>query len=115
MANETLSGRLIIGTHPIFPHISKDGLEYCLIFFDTQETVRICYDGMRPSGIESGDNVALSVCSDRILGLVAIVPGLVHPDDRLHALVHESCIKTAETNQVVADFVLFKFQLFFVG
>ncbi len=70
---------------------------------------------MGPARIKTGNRISLFIGSYRILRLIAVTKGFLHSYNRLHAGIYEFGSKTAYTNQVIADFLVFKCQLLLLG
>ena len=69
------------------------------------EAVGIWHDGMGSTGIKACHRIALMICADRKLRLIAIAVRLVHANHRLHDLIHKFRCETADSNQIVSHLV----------
>ena len=103
MTYQALAGDFVIGSYFIFPHIGEYGFEDLLIFRSTEGAVRIGNDGMGASGIETGDDVTVSVSSYGVLCFITIVEGYFHAYNGLHAFINVFCIKPTDSDQMIAD------------
>ena len=63
MTYQTLAGNFVIGGYFIFMHIGEYGFEDLLILGSTESAVCIGNDGMGASGIETGDDITVSISS----------------------------------------------------
>ena len=115
MTDQSLSRQLIIGTDAVFLHILQNPLQNFLILRYAERTVCVGNDGVRSSGIEPGDRVAILIGAHRVLRLVPVMPWLVHADDRLHPLIDIFCIEAADANEIVTNLILLELQLLLIG
>ena len=63
MTYQAFSCDFVIGGHFVFPHIGEYGFEDLLILRSTEGAVCIGNDGMGASGIETGDDITISISS----------------------------------------------------
>ncbi len=68
---------------------------------------------MCPCSIKSRRQSAVFITSDRKLCLIPIAKCLLRSYDRLHRYVFD--METADSHQIVADFILLVLQLFFIS
>ena len=111
MAHQSGSLLFTVSAHMILPHKRKNRFQNYLIFRRPKRTFRVRNDVMRPARIKAGDQITVFIISHRILRFIAVMPGLLHPDDRLHDRVNPLRRKPADPNQVSPHFILFIFQL----
>jgi hypothetical protein len=67
------------------------------------------------SGVKTRYHVSFFVISKGELCLIPVVPGVFHSNNRFHAGIDVFRGKSADSDEVVPYFILFKFQLFFIG
>lgn len=66
-------------------------------------------------GVKTRYHVSFFVISKGELCLIPVVPGVFHSNNRFHAGIDVFRGKSADSDEVVPYFILFKFQLFFIG
>ena len=115
MTYQTLASDFVIGSYFIFPHIGEYGFEDLLILRSTKGAVCIGNDGMGASGIETGDNITVSISSYGVLRFITIVEGFLHAYNRLHAFINVFRIESTDPDQIVADLLFLEMQLLGVG
>ena len=115
MTYQTLASDFVIGSYFIFPHIGEYGFEDLLILRSTKGAVCIGNDGMGASGIETGDNITVSISSYGVLRFITIVEGFLHAYNRLHAFINVFRIEPTDPDQIVADLLFLEMQLLRVG
>ena len=108
MTYQTLASDFVIGSYFIFPHIGEYGFEDLLILRSTKGAVCIGNDSMGASGIETGDNITVSISSYGVLRFITIVEGL-------HAFINVFRIEPTDPDQIVADLLFLEMQLLRVG
>lgn len=79
-------GGLVIGWYFIFFHEIQDNFQKLLIFLAAQKAVQTLSrnQGVGASRIKSRRQLPVLSQAHRILGLVAVTPGVLHADDGLH-------------------------------
>ena len=70
---------------------------------------------MGTARIKSGNEISVFIVSHRKLRFISIVPGVFHPHNRFHDFIDHSRIKTADANQIIPDFFVFKKKLSFIS
>ena len=115
MTHQSFTGDFIIGGYFIFMHIGEYGFEDLLIFGSTESAVCIGNDGMGASGIETGDDITVSISSYGVLRFITIVEGFLHAYNRLHAFINVFRIKPTNPDQMIADLLFLEMQLLGVG
>lgn len=61
--------------------------------------------------VEACDDIAVLVCSYGELGFVPVIKRFFHSYDRLHGWI----LKLPDSDQIVADFIFFEYELLIVG
>ena len=115
MPQQPLSGPFIIGRDPVLLHKCKDDLQYLPVHRNTQRTVCIRDDVMRPSGVESGHRVSFPVCPERELGLIAVSEGLVHADSRIGHAVQKLRRESSDPLEIPPYLPLLERKLLLIG
>ena len=115
MTYQTLTGDFVIGSYFILPHIGEYGFEDLLILRSTEGAVRIGNNGMGASGIETGDDITVSISSYGVLRFITIVEGYFHAYNRLHAFINVFRIEPTDPDQIIADLLFLEMQLLGVG
>ena len=103
----------VVRTDIIFAQVAQDDFQNVFIDLCLNEAVGVRHDGVGAPGVKSGDNVAGLVQSDRILGLVAVMPRMLHAVDGLH--FRFDAVKSADAFQAVCHLIPLEFLLLFVG
>ena len=115
MAYQTFASDFVIGSYFIFPHIGEYGFENLLILGSTKGAVCIGNDVMGASGIETGDDITVSISSYGVLRFITIVEGFLHAYNGLHAFINVFRIEPTDPDQIIADLLFLEMQLLGVG
>ena len=108
MTYQTFASDFVIGSYFIFPHIREYGFEDLLILGSTESAVCIGDNCMGASGIETGDDITVSISSYGVLRFITIVEGLLHAYNVFR-------IEPTEPDQIIADLLFLEMQLLGVG
>ena len=108
MADQSFSGRLIIRRYVFRPHIIKHRIQNRPVLFHTEQTILYRDNAVCARRIKSGYRLSVPICPDRKLRLIAIAVRLLHTDDWLHDPVNKIRRKPTQTDEIAADFILFK-------
>ena len=91
-------------------HIVQNPVQDFLIYFHAQKAVLVGHNAVGSSRIKSGNNLPFFTASYRELGFISVAPGFLHPNDSVRLYIG----KSPDPLEVSQNFVLLKFQLFFV-
>ena len=98
----------------VLTHICQNHLQDFPVFCHPQRTVCISNDTVGSACIKTGNQIAFFIRANGNLRLIPIMKPLIHPLNRFHTPAHQCFRKTTDSDQIISDLILFKFQLLLI-